>query len=181
MTTLSAIPRATKPERTIVVQPSAFADDWSEKPLAAVACGLRTIPLGDIVTSRAQAAEKAWKAHPQPDDVEGRVECFNDALAKHVIARATCSVNDISQPWEVIAIAPDDMVFEALTGDGARFLFDAIEAHFIATSPVQVEATDEDVCVLVSVIADGALPPAVESRVRKLIRAALEEAGAIET
>lgn len=87
----------------------------------------------------------AWKVHPKREDEEGRIECFNDTLVRWVVARGTCSPDDVTKPCSLWPALADDIVMEALTPRGARFLFDEIDLMSRELSPVRDEADDDDV------------------------------------
>jgi hypothetical protein len=74
----------------------------------------------------------------------------------------------------------DELVRDALTPEGVKLIWDALERTTIETSPTSALATDEEVAELV-VKAPRALaemPPWQAQRVRRLLRFCLEEMSA---
>lgn len=147
--------RAAKPEPAIVVavEPGHFADTWPDKPAAPALVGLRLVSEADLQTARAEAAKRAWAHFPDEDlDEDERVDCFNDALAAWVIARAATQPDDATKPWLDMA---HDNVQLALTSGGIAFLFDQIMALHTERSPLSPEASDADLVRLTAALTSG--------------------------
>lgn len=148
--------RAAKPEPAIVIaiEPGHFADTWPDKPSAPVMVGLRLVSEADYQTARAEAAKRAWAHFPDEDlDEDERVDCFNDALAAWVIARATTRPDDATKSWLDMA---HDNVQLALTTGGIRYVFDQITALLVERSPLSPEATDAEIGRLTEALTSGA-------------------------
>ena len=163
---------ATKaPARTLLVPVDCFADAWDGKPEEPVCVGLRLIAAADIFTARAEAQKVAFRTHPQPEDEEGRLEAYNDALMRWAVARGTCDPNFIREPPELWRGMREDIVFEALTPEGVRFIYDALERHCLEMSPSQPEATNEGILDLgaMFVAALHWLSPLEERRLRRIL------------
>ena len=177
MTTFSRVEDGARPPyRTLIVPPTAFADDWDQKPKDAVCCGLRLISSGDTVIARAEAAKAAWAAHPHEHDSEARIESYNDALMRWVVARGTCDPNNTREPWEIWKGMPELMVQQALTPLGARFIFDAIQLLATETSPTvpALERKRIDDLIVDFELNFDALTPAKQAHVLQLLGAAHE-------
>jgi hypothetical protein len=159
------------PHTTLVIPPSVFAEDWQDRPSDDTCVGLRLLSEQDVVFARGEAAKLAVTI----EDEESRYETYNDALMRNVVARAMCDPNDVRETY----FRMDDVAMVALTPEGTRHLFDAYESMRIARSPVQAEATDEDIAGLAE-LAATALPlmtPARASRVRRLLSFVVQEMG----
>lgn len=161
--------RAKVPTRTFVLAPSAFADDWPDKPADGVAVGLRFISEADIQTARAEAARVAVELH---DDEEGRTEAFNDALMRCAVARGTCNPNDLNVPF----FDMEENVRLALTSRGVRKVWDEIERFHLEESPIVAEIKPEEIAELVDRLKGVSfLSPGRQVRIRKLLGFCLEE------
>jgi len=131
--------RSKIPERHVVLEPTAFGDDWPSKSLD-VALGLRRIADADIQTARAEAAKFAVEMH---DDREGQIEAFNDAIMRWIIVRGTCDANDVTINAPLFD-GSEENVRLALTSQAIRFVWDHIERYHLECSPVVREASDEE-------------------------------------
>lgn len=173
MTTQADLERDVRaPVRTLVVEPASFADEWRGRPSEPVCCGLRRIPADDVENARRQAIETAWQRHPRKEHIAARREAYNDAVMRWCVARGTCDPNDVTAPWDLWQGMPEDLVFVALTVEGVRFVYDALEAFAIETSPVQREALDEELSGVAGRLAGAS--PAVAARARRLLAFALD-------
>lgn len=163
------------PPRTLPLPPSVWASDWRERPSEVVVVGLRLLADAEEQTARAEATRFALELHPEAD--EGFVEAYNDALIRWLVARGICDPNDVRRPYPLLPMA-EDQVRGALTGAGLRFIFDALEALQIETSPLYQEADDDELHVLAELLsADeplAALSGAEERRARRLLRFVLQ-------
>jgi hypothetical protein len=169
-----------KPPAFALVSPSAFQENWEERPTDTVAIGLRLIADADIEDARVEAARRAHQLFPNAatdaNVAEVWVSCFTDALVRWIVARGTCDANDVTKPWELWRAAPEDQARETLTDLGARFLFDEWEKMRITVDIGIPEATDADIALL-SELAGRLkhLPRDREARARRLLRFVLEE------
>lgn len=163
------------PLRCVVLAPSAFADDYADKPTTEVAIGLRLLSQAKIQTARAEAARRAVELHR--DDLEGQLEAYNDVLMTLAVAYAACDPNNAAQEYFSLA---EDTVPIALTPEGIRHVWHAIEKMHIEESPLSVVATDEDIRALFGRLAavgfDG-VAKATEKRVRTLLAFCLSDLG----
>lgn len=166
--------------RVVELPPSAYADGWGSKPSAPVRVGLRLISDAEIQTARGEAVRAAMTLHPHADAAQASqdpnwIDAFNDALMRWAVARATCVPEDISKPFFPVA---EDTVKEALTSQGIKALFEALELLVVEQSPLSPEATDEDLGDLVQVLQHGAaltkMPPGEARALRRLLGHALE-------
>lgn len=167
--------RERKAARTVDVPMSAWADDYASAPRDVVVMGLRRLAEKELETARAEAAKRAWSMHPEPHDEANRIDCFNDALIRWAIGRALCMPDDVGQNW--FDEAQEDVVAQAFTVDGARYIWDHLDMLAVSESPVVPEATDEDVGKLAKLVADGSLaklPMRQQSAARRYIGAVLE-------
>ena len=164
--------------RVIDVPPEAFASDWLERPQEPVQIGLRLVPDHDKQVARAEAAKYAAQMHPSADDVENTVDCFNDALLRWLIARATCQPHDVREPWFQMA---EDTVRIALSTEGVKMLAHEIEMLELEMSPLYKPATDDEVADLAALLQQGApwgqMSPAEQRGTRRLLAVVLERLG----
>lgn len=187
MPTLSSIQQArpvTPPAAIVRVPVSAWASSWRDRPLEEETIGVRPLTEGDVVFARSEAARIALGAHPVPPEgtpdvfADERNAAFNDALLRMGASRGTCDPTDASQPWGGWGRHGGDvLVLEALTVEGARLLWDAIERVTIDTSPVMPQATDEEITELAEKAARATqrMPAGRAARLRRLLRFALNE------
>jgi len=167
MTTLSQL--ALRPSGVVVAKPEDFSPSWENRPRHEVAIGLRPISPQDAVDARRLAAETAWKEHPQEVDQDLRVEAYNDALMRFVLARGTCDPNDARARLALWSGVEDSIVFVALTREGAKRLYDAHERAELSARVDVPEATDEDVARLPEAFARAVRHPAEAARLRRLM------------
>lgn len=165
-----------------VAPPTIWHPRWSKRPRSPIAIGLRPLSFGEPTEARSLAADHAWQMHPQDagSEDELRLEAYNDALVRFVVVRGTCDPNDVEKSlalWEGVG---DSLAFLALTADGARWLYDAIEAVTIECSPVQREAEDAELAGLEARLREAALPAGKAARVRRLLGFALDLLGGAE-
>lgn len=158
---------------------------WAARPLEEVCCGVRPLSGADDDYVRAAAASTAWKAFPGEfgdKDHVLRVDVFNDALMRVAITRATCDANDVRRPWDIWGGAPDDVIKVALTRDGVKALYDAIERVSLSLSPVAPRATDEEIDSLFLCLKSRLeiMPKARADRARRLLRFLLDECAAYD-
>ncbi len=158
------------PGKTIVLPLAVFADEWDRRPDAPVCVGLRQMSEGDKTKARGEAERLADEVHPRGG--EGWVDCYNDALMRQVAALGICDPNDVKRPSEVLPFAEEEVRF-ALTGFGARFIFEELQRYEIEVSPLESEATDEEIARLIVLLEDHA--HALTGPHRRLLRAILEE------
>lgn len=162
--------------RVVTLKPSEWAHDYEGRPDGSVAFGVRVITDADVQTARAEAAKLAIELHPE--DGEGRLEAYNDALLRWAVARGLCDPNDVTSPHPYLPL-PEDMVRVAFPQTTIRRLFDEIERLQIETSQIFPEATDDELgelAELLSVDAPfGDLPEPRARRARRFARFILDE------
>lgn len=175
MTTFAqAVSERRAPGATLVLEPWVFADEWSSRPDSAVCVGLRLLSDGAKTKARKTAEELADSVHP------GRgsnwVECYNDCLMRQVVALGVCDPNDVTQPFELLRYA-EDQVIDALTSKGAQFVFEALERHELASSPIGIQADSEDLERLAELL-PNVTPEALPPGLRRLLSHVLEQVDA---
>lgn len=158
------------PGKTIILPLSVFADEWSGKPSAPVCVGLRQMSEGDKTKARGEAERLADEVHKRGGD--GWVDCYNDALMRQVAALGICDPNDVNKASEILPFAEEEVRF-ALTSHGARYIFEELQRYEVEVSPLEREATDEELEHLGRLIRDHA--SAIAPTHRRLLRAILEE------
>lgn len=176
--------RRTPPPGTVVVPPSAWAMTWDERPREDVVVGIRPLSESDLVFCRTEAMRlvTGWYddrlVDAAPDGEYERVLAYNDALMRLAVARGTCDPNDAALPWDVWGKhGGDDRVREALTPEGTKMLWDALERTTLSVSPVGAQATDEEIEELSEKAARSLakMPRWQAQRVRRLLRWCLDE------
>ena len=165
---------------TLVLSSNHFSPKWRSRPTDNVAVGIRPLSSADDDYCRSEAARIAWRTLPgRPDDEhhEQRIDVFNDAVMRIAIARAVCDPNDATRPAEIWQGVPEETVGIALTREGVKAIYDAIERVTIALSPVRREATDEEIELLAAIVHDrlSRMPEARAARVRRLAGFLLDE------
>lgn len=166
-----------KPPAMLVLTPSFFATEWPGRPDENVCIGLRIVPENEKGIARSEAAREAWNLHPRDEDRDNRIDAMNDILMRWIIARSACDPNDADRAPELWAAAPEDLVKEALSTEGTKAIFDAIDRLEIENSPVVREATDEEIdeVLVVSRAALAEMSPTKAKRVRRLLGVCLDE------
>lgn len=135
MSNFSQSIRIVPPPVVVDLPASAWAQTWQSAPTQAVRVGLRLLAANDYTTARAVAADKACTLHPE-GPMPARhdfQDAYNDALMIFAVARGTCDPSDISLPW---LEAAEDNLGLALTPDGVRYLWDALERLRVQSSPL---------------------------------------------
>lgn len=160
------------------VPPSAFADTWTRRPVGPIKMGLRLISETELGLAQSSAANAAWDAYERKEDLELRLEAYNDHLITNVLAQVLVQADDISKPY--FAPAPEALIREALNAGGIRHLWAAYSALAIAAGELAPEATAEELAALnVTVVAGMAVVDAgSQTRIRRLARAILDEIAA---
>lgn len=168
------------PLRIVVLPPTAFADDWREKPDADVAVGLSLLSESDIETARAEAARRAWSDHPEERDLENRVDAFNDRLMTILVGRSLCDPNNAARPWDHLQGLAEEGARERLTPAGIKKVYDELEAMMIGTSPTRAPIEDDQMFDIVDSFLEriGKIPTDRAERVRRLLGFVAEELAA---
>lgn len=167
-------PGTTKARAVEVLPSSAFADSYVDRPRDKVRMGLRTVSENENATAQRMAARSAWEDHPAKDDLELRVEAFNDYLMTNVLARACVAEQDISKLY--FAPAPEDLIRVALTAGGIRHLWHAYQRMVTTESPLSPELDDEGIGALSAALGClGQLDVSTQARVRRLAYAISED------
>jgi hypothetical protein len=138
--------------------------------------GVTLLSESDLARAKSMAAEEAWRLYPRREDDERRIEAMTEALVRLVVAYGTCAPDDVTRPWDLWGAAPEDTVQSALTVDGVKFLFDAIERLAIARSPaIEPSVDDVDELWLLAPECLPRMPKARADRVRRLMRFCVDE------
>jgi hypothetical protein len=144
----SAIPRDAKPPRIVVLPPTAFASEYSGRPVTDVAVGLRFVSQAEFDTARKEAEREAAGFYKQFDDLEKRpdgealTDIYNDAFLGRIAMRSTCDPNDVAKPYFPFA---DDVIRHALTPEAMRLLWDELVIMHKGSVKARQAATDEDI------------------------------------
>lgn len=157
-----------------------FSAKWRNRPTDDVCVGVRPLSSADDDYCRSEAARIAWRTLPgKPNDEhhDQRIDVFNDAVMRVAISRAVCDPNDALRPAEIWQGAPEEVVGIALTREGVKAIYDAIERITIALSPVRRAAVDEEIELLFAIFLDrlARMPEARAARARRLAGFLLDE------
>jgi len=170
-----------KPPRVVVFPPTIFADTWAAKPTDDVAIGLRIPSDYDVSCARANAAQRVADLHAEGDDRSVWIDAMNDAVFREVCALAMTDPNNVAERYFPLQ---DDDVYRRLSSEGVKRVFDEVERLAIETSPVHVEATDDEVSLLAELLitpeAIDVLPTFKAKRARRLLKFLLDELVATE-
>jgi hypothetical protein len=175
--TKAAASAARTPQRHVTLDPSAFADGWAEKPLEEVAIGLRLVGEDDVQAARVEAARLAIGWYDDGEggcvDEDARVEAYNDALVRWIVARGATDPNDVTQPYFAMA---EETVRVALTSEGVRRIWDELVLLQIGAGVRMAPATDPDLARLARALPFvGKLAEGPQAEVRKLLAHCLEQ------
>lgn len=160
--------------RVVELPPEAFADDWDRKPSQPMMVGLRLVSEGDVDRARSMALHKAIEMVPEPGDV--RVDAFNDAVMRNVLARATCMPEDAREPFFPLPEADIEM---ALTDAAVKKLWIELDRLKVESSSYLGEADDDQLALLAGLLVEpdawAALPPIKQTRLRRLCLSLLDD------
>lgn len=173
----TATPPANKPSWTVTLPPSVWQDRWDKRPKSEALVGLRRLRDIDSATAKSTAAAEAWALHPQDQDIELRVDAYNDSLMTWVVAKVLCDPNAADKSLHFMDRA-ESMVRDRMTSDGIRRVFDEYERRCIETSPLHPQVDDDDLVELSARIVSGDLgnlDATTANRVRKLLHHVLAE------
>lgn len=148
--------------------------------MSAVTIGIR-VPSDDDTEAAKEAAMERVSQLPSGADQSDRIDAYNDALVKNLVACSTCVPTDVTQRFFGMG---EDEIDVRLTTDGVRRLWQEVEALRIAENPGMPEAGDEEFSHLIALWERDAvnLLPAVEAmqcrRLVEYVRQRLAEAEA---
>lgn len=165
---------------TLLVTAAHFSARWDGRPREDLACGVRPLTGADDDYCRKAALRYAWQTFPGAvgdEHHDQRTDAFNDALMRFAISRATCDPNDARRGWDVWRGVADDVVHVALTREGTKAIYDAIERATLSLSPVRPELRDDELDELIAGLREGLerMPRARAARARRLLRFVLDE------
>jgi hypothetical protein len=168
------------PDRVIEVSASAFASTWANKPDKPVKMGLRTLSEHQVEHAAAEAARKAWELHADEGDEDGRIDAYNNRLVGLAVAFATTHPENREEPYFTMA---EDLVFHALTPQGMRFIYDALDLLTLETSPTAPEASDDELGIVGDGLVSGELLASLDveqaRRVRRILKHVLSLAAPV--
>lgn len=185
MTTLTASKKTAprKPSHVVVLAPTDFADDWSQRPTADVAVGLRRLCDRDIQIAKAEASKFVRQAYGTDDGVRDPVvanQAWDDAFMRWAMASATTNPNDFMIPYFQAA---QDTIGWALTPDGVRKLWAEYHLHVRRTDANASGLDDIGVARLAASLKAGklaALDIGLQTEVRRLLAWCAEHVPAAE-
>lgn len=159
----------------------AWSHTWDDRPREPVMAGLRPLSEADLVFCRTEALRivDGWYPGAQVDAMGevDRIVAYNDALMRLGVSRGTCDPNNVREAWDVWGRhGGDELVREALTVEGTKMLWDALERTTMEVSPVLAAATDEEIAELTDKAARAltSMPKWQAQRVRRLLRFCLD-------
>lgn len=161
MTTFAELTDANAPTQTLVIPLSAFKTSYPDRPNGPICVGLRNPSIQDVKEAWEQAAREALRIHREnPIDEQARIEVFNATAIAWLIGVGTCDPNDVHTECAIWRGAPTLVVPRALTPEGARFIYDAIEDFRKYMTPPALEATDDQVLEFALLVLDHPSPSA---------------------
>lgn len=166
MPRLSQLSEVYKPARSVQLQPDSFNATWPTRPKEEVPVGLRLASSKDKIFVQVEARKRADLLGRDSDENHAAIE--QDARVRLLVARCICDPNDASKPHPDLLFA-EDMVFDALTDSGARYLFDEILRLQVETAQ-GASGSIEDVGRLLSLLHDGALETLSDSGYQTVLR-----------
>jgi len=178
---MNAAPPPRRPARVVLVPPSAFADDYAERPTDRIAVGLRLLSEHHVTGARAEASKQATRLFRSEagtlDDIGSFHDAFNDALLEHLVAAALCDPNSVTAPHPLFPYAADQ-VPGAFSPEGLRFLYDELARVHHEASPLVPSITADGVAELVTLLQAGAYdrqPRIAQLATGKLLTHCLEQ------
>lgn len=158
----------------VMLKPSAFSDDWKDKPTAPLPVGIKILSEGALAKGRSTAVAAACKAHPQLDERSGIwIDAYNQALMHYAIAEALCQPDDVDSPlWEM----QQDTVPYKLSESGTARLWDAIVELKLIDSPLSPEIDGDGLTRLVALVGDEATWSRMRPERRRALRRLLSRA-----
>lgn len=139
------------PEVVVMLKPEHFLSSYQEAPCSPFKVGLHGLGFADkesivgVIESDRKRAEEAGVEFDE-----------RSAALVAVLAIAICSPNDARAPHDAFS-SPNALLPIALKPSTMQWLFDELERHQVATSPIFSEADDDDIAELIQAINDGAL------------------------
>jgi hypothetical protein len=158
-----------RPARVVLVPPTAFADDYADRPAEPIAVGLRLLSETHVTGARAEASRQAVARYTDEEadvtDPRALDEAYNDALLEHLVAAALCDPNSVTASHPLFPYAADQ-VPGAFSPEGLRFLYDELARVHHEASPLVPAITSEGVVELVALLQTGAYE--TQPRIAKL-------------
>lgn len=164
-------PKRTPPQRVVTLPPSAFAETYNKRPAEPIAIGIRLV--GEETTSGAMslAVEDANRDAGEGIVESIWIELYNTNVMIHVLAQACCKHDDVNALF--FEKAPNDMLRMAFRPATIQRLWEEYQALSKSTSPLTIEATDEDLLALGEMLQIQQLLEGVETfQARRLRRLA---------
>jgi hypothetical protein len=178
LTTFSqAVPVSRAPQAVLTLPPAAFNPRWRSAPSAPVRIGVTLISPTDTERAKSHGAREALRMFPGDGHEQARISAFQDMLVCWLVARGTCDPDDASQPFDLWREAPEDIVPDALSNEGVKAVWDAIDKVAAETSPVQDEIDDAGIDELVTIATEALalMSPVRARRLRRLLGGCLTE------
>jgi hypothetical protein len=170
-----------RPARVVLVPPTAFADDYADRPSEPIAVGLRLLSETHVTGARAEASKQAVARFTDDEadiaDHRGFDEAYNDALLEHLVAAAICDPNSVTAAHPLFPYAADQ-VPGAFSPEGLRFLYDELARVHHEASPLVPPITADGVAELVALLQSGAYerqPRVAQLATGKLLTHCLEQ------
>ena len=114
---------------TRTLQPSVWAQTWTDRPTDPIEVGLRRLSETDLGEVESLANRRSQQLHPNDPELAARA--FNRALTKYALGRALCSPECADVPfWD----SPDVVAMLAFDDAGAAWLYAEFQAETVRTS-----------------------------------------------
>jgi hypothetical protein len=141
------------PRVVVTLREEHWASTFNDKPVCALAVGLRLLSIEDkeIIYQAANKAAIDAVGNDSDPSIAGHY-----AMLITTVSRAICHPKDATRGHEFFG-CPDDMIPIALTEKTVKWLFDEIERLTVTISPVFSEATDDEIAEICDVLKSDAL------------------------
>ncbi len=159
---------------TVILHVNDFKSDWAHRPSDDICAGLRILSAEDEETAKTEARKAAVESDGDLDEQP----------KKHYLiqycAMSLCNPNDVERHCDPFDMASDQLPV-ALTSNALLKIYDAAERLKIETSPLYIEATDDELTDLAGEFLCGSIDDltavnrAKAARVRRFAKLILDD------
>jgi hypothetical protein len=159
------------PPRVKELQPNDFVREYRDRKKIAlpVKVGIRTASADESETAMSHARAEVNRADITIEDE--RVELYNDAIRRHVLAVALVKAEDVTKPF--FDAVPNDAIRVAFTPTTLSVLWDEYATLCVAESPTFEQVDEQEALECAELLAGGV--DTLSARARRLAHALLTE------